>query len=80
VNSLNKFCSTISLLLLLAFDIRLLLIFCLDTDNHPFFATQSKVPNTLKVDSSVINLGILVAINNLNNYCIRFKLIARLTT
>jgi hypothetical protein len=64
VDSLNKFCSTTSPLLLLVSTIELSLILCLDTDNHSFFATQSRVPNKLKFDFGVVNLGILVAIDS----------------
>jgi hypothetical protein len=52
------------MLLLLASTIELSLILRLDIDNHPFSATQSRVPNKLKVDFGVVNLGILVAIDN----------------
>ncbi len=64
MSSLNKFCSTTLPLLLLASTVKLSLILCFDTNNHPFFATQSKIPNKLKVDSGVVNLGILVAIDS----------------
>jgi hypothetical protein len=64
VNSLNKFHSITLLLLLLAFATKLSLILHLDINDHPSFATQSRVPNRLKVDSGVINLGILVAIDS----------------
>lgn len=64
VNNLNKFHSTISLLLLLAFASNLSLIFHLDTNGHPSFATQSIILNTLKVEYGVTNSGILIAIDS----------------
>ncbi len=64
MNNLNKFHSITLLLLLLASTIKLSLIFCLDTDDHRSFTTQFRVQNTLKVDFSVVNLGILVVINS----------------
>jgi hypothetical protein len=65
VNSLNKLCSTISPLLLLASFAGLPLIFCLGTDDHPSSITQSRIPNqnTLKVDFVVVNSGILVVMD-----------------
>ncbi len=64
VNNLNKFHSTIHPLLLLASASGLSLIFRLDIDAHLFFATQSRVLNTLKVEYDVTNSGILIAIDN----------------
>jgi hypothetical protein len=62
MNNLNKFCSIVSLLLV-SFG-GLSLIFRLDIDGHHSFATQSRDPNTLKVESSVVNFGTLIAIDN----------------
>jgi hypothetical protein len=47
------------LLLLLAFVVDLSLIFHSDIDDHPSSATQSRDPNTLKVEYGVVNSGTL---------------------
>ncbi len=64
MNSLNKFHSIVSPLLLLAFIAKLSLILHLGIDGHLFFASQPRVPNTLKVDSGIINLSILVVMDD----------------
>ncbi len=64
VNNLNKFHYIISLLLLIASTSSLSLIFHLDTNGHPFFATHSKILNTLKVEYGVTNFGILITIDS----------------
>jgi hypothetical protein len=53
-------------LLLLAFVAGLSLIFHLDIDDHPSSTTQSRDPNTLKVEFGVVNFGTLYVVNESN--------------